>query len=286
MKSVSIILPFYNAEDFISDTVKSVLGQTFKDFELICINDGSTDNSENILREILKENGIIVSQINSGISATRNRGLLMSEGKYILFLDSDDILTPDFIEKRFVFLEKNTHLGYCCANVYKIDEIGKRINGYFRGISNNSNEEIFLYNTDVITCPSNYLIRKEVLKAHQITFNTRLSSSADRFFLIELSKYCRGGYINEGGELFYRVHPKSMSHNLSHKLISDNLVYLNELKRKGYIPENIKEEFYFKINFILAGSNFKLKNYVRFFLHSIIAFWFKPFSFIKIIIQK
>lgn len=285
-KLVSVIVPFFNAGKYIGETIKSVRDQSYKNVELILINDGSTDDSEKIVKSFLLKGDIYIPKKNTGISDSRNVGLTLSKGNYILFLDSDDILEPDFIEKRVSFLENNPSYGFCCSNVLKIDHKGNKINGVYRGIFENVSEEVLLYTQNAITCPSNYLVRKDVLTENNLCFNSSLSSSADRFFLIEISKFARGGYINNEGILRYRVHPESMSNKLSHKLIQDNLTYLKELKKKEYVPSNLKEGFYFKINYILAGSNYKLGNYMNFLNHLIRAFYYSPSLFIKSILKK
>lgn len=285
-KLVSIIIPFFNAGKYIHDTIRSVRNQSYKSLEVILINDGSKDESELIVQKLVTIKDKYIKKDNTGISSSRNLGLKLANGDYILFLDSDDILEPDFVEKRVSFLAQNPDLGFCCSDVLKIDQKGYKINGVFRGIHKNVHEEVLLYSQNAITCPSNYLIRKEILTENKIYFNTNLSSSADRFFLIELSKYTKGGYISEGGFLHYRVHPESMSNKLSIDLIRDNLRYLYELKKKNYVPSYLKKGFYFKINYILAGSNYKLGNFRNFIQHAIRAFYFSPSLFIKSILKK
>src|SRR4029078_7531122 len=107
------------------------------------------------------------------------------------------------------------------AQTIKIDEKEIELEGKLRGAGENMLKETFLYDQDVSTCPSTYLIRKEVLEKHNIRFNTNLYSSADRMFLVEISNHTRAGYVDEGGELYYRVHPQSMSNKLTPALVED-----------------------------------------------------------------
>lgn len=107
--SVSIILPVYNVEDYLEQCLDSVLGQTFLDFELLCINDGSTDNSLSILESYscrFQGKMKIVSIQNGGLANARNVGLDMSQGEFIYFLDSDDFISEDT-------------LALCCENIVK-----------------------------------------------------------------------------------------------------------------------------------------------------------------------
>ena len=90
MPKISIIIPCYNAEKYINQTLDSVLAQTFKDFEVICINDGSTDNTANVLQKYATSNKQIkvINQANCGVSKTRNNAFAHATGKYIYYMDS------------------------------------------------------------------------------------------------------------------------------------------------------------------------------------------------------
>ena len=92
MPKISIIIPLYNKEAAIERTIQSVLCQEFHDFELIVVNDGSTDHSLDVVKGISDERIRIINQQNSGVSAARNRGMNEANGEYVLFLDADDNL--------------------------------------------------------------------------------------------------------------------------------------------------------------------------------------------------
>lgn len=98
---VSVIVPVYNSSEFLRECVDSVLAQTMGDFEVVCIDDGSTDNSLEILQEYAREDSRIrvYSQRNSGLGAARNAGMSHVQGKYMFFLDSDDWVVPDLLER-------------------------------------------------------------------------------------------------------------------------------------------------------------------------------------------
>lgn len=101
--AISVIIPVYNVEHYLRNSLNSLCSQTFKDWEAICVNDGSTDMSEQILREFAAKDKrfTIISQSNSGQSVARNKALAVAKGKYIAFLDSDDIISNDFFEKLY-----------------------------------------------------------------------------------------------------------------------------------------------------------------------------------------
>lgn len=109
MVKVSIIMPCFNNGDNLGVAIESVLAQTFTDWEIIFINDGSTDNSLSIAQEYAKndERIKIIDQSNSGVISARNKGIAMAKGEFILPLDSDDKISPDCVEKLYKIMQDN-----------------------------------------------------------------------------------------------------------------------------------------------------------------------------------
>lgn len=104
---VTVLMPAYNAEKYIGEAIHSVLGQSFTDFELLIINDGSIDKTQQVVRSFKDERIVLVDQIHGGVSNALNNGLAIAKGKYIARFDSDDICFPHRLEKQFLFLEAN-----------------------------------------------------------------------------------------------------------------------------------------------------------------------------------
>lgn len=118
---VSVIVPCYKCENYITECVDSVLASSYKNVEIIVVNDGSPDNVLNVLEKYKKSSIIkIINQDNQGLSAARNNGIKKATGKYILPLDSDDKIAPDYIEKAIAEFERNPNLGivYCQAEFF------------------------------------------------------------------------------------------------------------------------------------------------------------------------
>ena len=118
---ISLIIPVYNTENFLEKALASVKKQTFKDFETIIVNDGSTDKSSSIIENFANshENVVIINQENKGLSETRNTGIKKARGEYIAFLDSDDFLSPLFLSKLYKLATKNNADIACCNyNLY------------------------------------------------------------------------------------------------------------------------------------------------------------------------
>lgn len=106
---ISVIIPVYNAENYIEDCIKSVLSQTFSAFELLLVNDGSTDNSSSLIKKSAESDSRIrvIEKENGGAASARNRGFKEAAGEYIYFLDADDSIAPDALEKLYSEAEKN-----------------------------------------------------------------------------------------------------------------------------------------------------------------------------------
>ncbi len=116
MSKISVIVPVYNVENYLPATLDSLLGQTFGDFEALCVDDGSTDRSLSVLKEYaVKDDRVkIIEESNSGVSAARNAALDKASGEYIAFLDSDDLMHPQMLEKMFQALnETDSDISYC-----------------------------------------------------------------------------------------------------------------------------------------------------------------------------
>lgn len=108
MIKVSIVIPVYNSAKYLEDCLESASGQTLKDIEIIIINDGSTDNSEDIIKKFcnLDNRFVYFKQNNQGVSFARNKGIELARGEYIFFLDADDIVAQDYFEKLYTNAQK------------------------------------------------------------------------------------------------------------------------------------------------------------------------------------
>lgn len=123
---VSIIMPSYNTADFIAETIRSVLSQTYENWELIIVDDCSTDNTDDIVAEFLSDGRIcyIKNEHNSGAAVSRNRALREAKGKWIAFLDSDDLWETDKLRKQITFMEENGFF-FSYTDYIEIDEESK-----------------------------------------------------------------------------------------------------------------------------------------------------------------
>ena len=128
-EKVSVIMPAYNAEDFIAQAIESVVGQTHSDWELIIVDDCSTDRTVSIIESHARADRRIVflqHQQNQGVAATRNRALKVAQGAYIAFLDSDDYWLSHKLERQLGFMGEHGAL-ICCSNYKRVDEQGNEL---------------------------------------------------------------------------------------------------------------------------------------------------------------
>lgn len=140
---ISVVIPLYNKEQSIASTLQSVLTQTYTDYEIIVVDDGSTDNSLKVVKELRSKSQIpndrflIITQVNSGVSAARNSGILAAKGEYVAFLDGDDLWDKDFLKEmsRLIteYLGKSIY-GLGCVHAKK-GEVPIAQGEYYRGIS-------------------------------------------------------------------------------------------------------------------------------------------------------
>jgi glycosyltransferase involved in cell wall biosynthesis len=125
-KFISVVIPTYNRVSFLKDAIGSVLSQSYRDFELIVVDDGSTDETPELLLSYGKKIKVI-TKANKGPSAARNRGIKAAKGKWIAFLDSDDVWKPDKLEKQVQFIKDNPDIKICQTEEIWIRN-GKRVN--------------------------------------------------------------------------------------------------------------------------------------------------------------
>ena len=123
----SIIIPLYNKANFVRKSIDSVLNQTYKDFEIIVVNDGSTDNSLSVVNEINDDRIRVFSKENEGVAIARNFGIEKSQNEYIAFLDADDLWLPDFLETIIEMIGQYPHAGVFATGSTSIDRMGNKI---------------------------------------------------------------------------------------------------------------------------------------------------------------
>ena len=146
---ISIITPTYNCEEYISETIESVLNQTYEQWEMIIVDDCSTDNTKKIIDKYSRDDKRIryyPLNINSGAAIARTKAMELAEGEYMAFLDSDDLWIPCKLEKQLEFMKQNDY-SFTCTAYEQIDQSGKLLNKIVKSIPKTN------YNRLLLDCP-------------------------------------------------------------------------------------------------------------------------------------
>lgn len=209
MPLVSIIVPVYNAEETVGRCIDSILGQTYKDFELLLLDDGSTDTSGDICRAYAGKDGRIrvLHKENSGVSDTRNQGIAMAEGEYLQFLDSDDWITRDATET-FVHIAMEYQCDMVIADFYRV--IGERFSQKGdiekEGIMDRAG-----YAENMMQKPADFyygvlwnkFYKRSIIEEHQLKMDSSVSWCEDFLFNLEYIRHVRAVYAVKKPVYYY-----------------------------------------------------------------------------------
>lgn len=274
---VSIIIPAYNAEKYIEETLDSILQQTYTDFEIILVDDGSKDNTIKIMQnyqtgEKAIEKNIkitVISGCHEGAAAARNKGMEIAVGQYFLFFDSDDIMQPGYLYEMVKHID-DENIDMVIGRAEKIDENGnqleeppKIINMAWEG--NYSTENIYDLSeigdyADTVT--GTKLYKSSIIFSHGLTFDN-VKIADDVAFFLKYAYFCNNIYVTNDAVMKYRIVSGSLSHNAS----NDDLEVIDSFKAaEQYIskmPGIRPRTFYYLI------QNMKIKDYYAWSLHYI-----------------
>ncbi len=210
---VSIIVPAYNAERWLHEAVSSVLEQTFTDWELIIVNDGSTDNTLRLAQGYSDERLQVVDQANAGVSAARNAGIKVSRGSILCFMDADDAMLPHNLESRLNYMNEHGAM-WAYADVAHCDPQLMPTGEIQRGVHSEDILRLLLASQpSVPLAGSNLMIRRTCVE-EGVRFDEHLSTSADQDFSMQLASRYPGVHVPETLVL-YRVLPGSMSKSVA-----------------------------------------------------------------------
>lgn len=206
---VTVIMPVFNSESYVASAIESVLAQTYSNWELIIINDGSTDNSESIIKSIRNERIRYFYQTNKGVSIARNLGLRLMQGQYFCFLDSDDVLPKNSIEARLRIF--NDKIDFVDGAVEIFDEtLTNQVGYWIPKIRGEVMDNLIRLDGKCFFGPTWMIKRKQ-----SVTYkmDETLRYGEDLMFFISIAKYCRYGYTSDP-ILCYRKHSLSAMQNI------------------------------------------------------------------------
>jgi len=276
MKSpeISVIIPTFNYGQFISEAIDSVLSQSFKDFEIIVVDDGSTDNTRDICMRYGPKIRYIYQE-NAGVSTARNKGMSLAFGRYVCFFDSDDMMMPYKLEVQRAFMEKaSPEIGFTYSDFSRLESSkvlslfsSKKYFNIFFQIKDLRYEDIFsnckTFRELSLSCPEEYLdryiyfgnifktlimgnfillssamVRRECLE----DFNPNLSIYEDYELVCRLSKKYVAGYLDIP-TFFYRKHENSLSHKDDERMLKSDFDIVEKVwHRDSFFYTHFKKE--------------------------------------------
>lgn len=210
MVSVSVIIPVYNVEKYLQRCLDSVFNQTFSDLEIICVNDGSPDNSLEILQENAKKDKRIkvISQSNQGLSQARNNGMLHASGKYLCFLDSDDFLSDNFVECLYKKAEEE-NADVVMTNVRYVSPKKTKQTNFSDAVFTKFYDKLNVFSSSAC---SNRLYRYDFAMKHKLSFPSGIYYE-DILFVLQACYYSNKLATVSGGYYNYIANPCSITND-------------------------------------------------------------------------
>ena len=212
MPRVSVIIPCFNRAEYLSETICSVLEQTYRDFELICVDDGSTDNTRDVLDRFAGQITVLEhpGRVNKGQSAAINLGLAAATGEFIAVLDSDDLWTSGKLDEQVAYLDAHPEIGIVYGNGEAIDANGTSLYKIYPPGHVERNEVGDLLLDCYFLLPNNSLVRTS-LYTEAGNFDESLRAAQDHDMVLRLAELGNVAYVDR--QWFrYRRHPDSISH--------------------------------------------------------------------------
>jgi len=230
---ISIVIPFYNAAQYIRECVESALTQTLDDVEVICVDDCSTDNSREIVESIVDPRMRVIGfSQNQGVSSTRNAGLRAARGEYVYFLDSDDWIEPGYLE---------TMVSYARSGKVEI-VLNPNVEPSMRGISCSKPTRYPSRLVATYAYPSVWtrLYRRKYLIDNSVVFPEELSASEDYFFTKLAESLTDYTFVVPGPAYHHTIRAGSLStRNTFDNIRASKLLY-DEMRRRGISTEGFK----------------------------------------------
>ena len=289
MPKASVIIPVYNSSKYLSETIDSVLSQTYQDFEIVTVDDGSTDSSKEIIEKFIEKNPDKIKYIyqsNKGIAGARNTGIRNAKGEFIALLDADDKWHPQRLEDEVKVIESSKDIGLVHADMQNISDTGQMLSIPKREkkyLSGNIFEPLFLREAEIDALT--VLFRKECCdKVGLFDEDPICMGVDDRDLWLRISRQYKIQYVDKV-LAYYRVHEENYSKELQ-KMITARVYVVdkfcpskggNKKLRKMALTRIYKEagdHFLFKQNF---------KEARQYYLKAIFSWPFNPWPWINLI---
>ncbi|MCK4827992.1 glycosyltransferase family 2 protein, partial [bacterium] len=228
-RKISINLCCYNSEKYLKETLDSIVNQTYKDWELVIINDGSCDSTESIIDHYIKQGHPIVYnyQENRGLSSSRNEAMKLSCGDYIAFIDHDDMWLPHKLETQLSYLQAHPECGFLYSNAYVLQDKKQRLIYPMRTTMPQGS----VFRTFLIRYPVNLqtvMIKKTLLDGMDHWFDKKLELCEEYDFFLRFLRNAQAAYQKDPLAI-YRLHPNMSSAKKFDKFPDEKTYILDKL---------------------------------------------------------
>ena len=256
--TISILMPVYNSQEYLKNTVQGVINQSYKEWELILVDDGSKDNSKNICIELQKIDNRIrfVNKENTGVSDTRNIALDNAKGKYIAFIDSDDSVHKDYLKILLSSIEKsNGQLAVCGFKERKISTNGQieelsRVFYPKEVIATEDMKDLIMDfgNSGLLNPLWNKLYSRKIIEENNIRFKEEVETGEDFIFNLQYFRKINNICFSKG-ELYYYI--RRNNNTITYQ-------YIDNMYEKGLEIHNLLEDFLKDMNFYNSKNKYIL----------------------------
>ncbi len=273
MLKVSVVIPTYNYARFIGEAIKSILAQTHPVSEIIVVDDGSSDDTEQVIAEFRGKVRYIEKE-NGGVCSARNVGIANSTGDFVAFFDADDISHPTRIEKQLARFAADAEIGLVHCGIREIDVQGNVVGCNVEGKEGWVADDMVLLKPVIIGPGGTIMVKREAFQAVGV-FDERLEIYEDWEFCYRVARKFKIGFVPEV-LLDYRLHGKNSHLNLEKMERSLSIAFEKTFKTKDENVLRLRRECYGNFYKVLAGSFFNAGNYPMFTKYLIKSMWQQP----------
>ena len=265
VKTVSVIIPTFNYGRFLREAINSALAQTYRPLEIIVVDDGSTDDTPQVLAEY-RGRVRVIRQDNLGVGAARNVGITAATGDYLAFLDSDDIWKPETLERGVARFVDDPGLGLVHCGVESFDQNGKLLSVSTDGLEGWVASDLLRLDRQVIAAPGSGIIVPKRVAEEVGGYDTQLQPSEDWDFCYRIAVRYRVGCVREA-LVRYRLHGGGIHLNVARMEIAMLSAMGKAFQSEDPAVQSLRKHSYGRIHRVLAGCYFQSRQPGLFFKH-------------------
>jgi glycosyltransferase involved in cell wall biosynthesis len=249
---ISVVIPAYNMGKWLDDAIKSVLAQTFQEWELLIVNDGSTDNTLALAHSYNDCRIHVIDQANAGVSAARNAGITAACGDYLYFMDADDVMLPENLALKLQAIQE-LDVDWVFADIEACDHLLRRTGKVLRGTDEDVLRTLLLQDKPAVPLSCGNILAHKHCFGQGLRFDERLSNAADQDLTMQLAAKFKYAHI-PGALTLYRNVPCSMSKDIE-RFQKDHLQLFRIARDRGLLqPPYFRRRCMANVYWAIGGS--------------------------------